>query len=217
LPYLTLMKIVDLSNSETTEPLIFPIDTDVGLLEKGHLGAIKAGLIKFIDTSLAATPRELTLDGRTRRAALLTGGLLPTVSVFDMDILYSSTSSPINRDRQIIASTELDLSHLAVLCSRNGLTVVAPARLANSSSPVLTLDSEGLAGVYLGRQPCGNVSFRDGSYVLCSVQSAVRTMFSAKRNHEHTLTRSKFFLKPQANTIFPAWQRFHTISPNPGR
>jgi predicted transcriptional regulator len=156
LPYLTSMKSVDLLDSETTNPLVFPVDTNVGLLERGHLKALKSGLVKFSDPSMDTTPTELVLDGRTRRAALLTGGLSPKVSVFDMDILFSSPGfHPVNRNHQIITSTELDLSHLAVICSRNGLTVVAPSRLGNSAADVLTLDGDGLGTVYLGRAGCG--------------------------------------------------------------
>lgn len=49
-----------------------------------------------------------------------------------------------------------DVNHLAVLCSRNDLTVVSPRRLASASAPSLTLDRDGLGAVYVGRQPCGN-------------------------------------------------------------
>lgn len=154
-PYLTSMKMVELSNSETTEPLLDPVDTDTGLLERGHFEALKAGLIKFSDETLDTIPRALDLDGRTRRAALLSGGMSQRVLVFDMDILHSIGKPIASRDHPVINASDLDLSHLAVLCSRNGLTVAAPARLANSDSPVLTLDSNALGAVYCGRQPCG--------------------------------------------------------------
>ena len=154
-PYISSMKTVDLTDSETNEPLLNPVDTNLGMLERGLFNALKSGLIKFTDEALG-TPRELELDGRTRRAALLTGGFARNVIAFDTDILYSKGIPLPRHDHGIIASHELDLSHMSILCSRNSLTVVAPARLANSSAPALTLDGSGLLAVYCGRQPCGN-------------------------------------------------------------
>lgn len=154
-PYISSMKLVDLANSETMEPMLSIVDTNLGLLERGHFEAIKSGLLKFADAGLGV-PRELELDGRTRRAALLTGGILARIISFDMDVLFSKGVSVPDREQQIIAGHELELSHLAVLCGRNGLSVVAPSRLANSSAPALTLYGNALGAVYCGRQPCGD-------------------------------------------------------------
>ncbi|KIW06114.1 uncharacterized protein PV09_03281 [Verruconis gallopava] len=155
LPYLTSLKPVTLINPETTEPLFFAVDTNVGLFEKGHLDAIKEGLIKFTDPSLGEDLTELSLDGRTRRAVLLSGGVKTKIFVFDTDFLLASgCAEDLPAQQDIIRGSEVELSQLSALCSRNNLSVVAPARLATSSSPALTLDGEGLLSCYLGRQPC---------------------------------------------------------------
>lgn len=51
-PYLTSMKIISLTNSETMENLKFPINTNIGILERGCFDALHSGIIKFANTEL---------------------------------------------------------------------------------------------------------------------------------------------------------------------
>ena len=153
--YLSSFKTVELTDAKTQQCIMNPVDTNIGLLERGFYNALKSGVLTLSDKNTDDILHELELDGRTNRATLLTGGLRPRVIAFDMNILYSRGARPPQPGDEIIASHELDFSHLSVLCSRNGLTVIAPARLATSSDPVLTLDGSGLAAVYCGREACG--------------------------------------------------------------
>jgi len=155
-PYITAMKTVSLTNGETMEAISSPADTNVGLLERGCFEALKAGIIQYADPELASVI-EIPLDGRTKRAALLSDGSAAELTVFDMNVLYA------NERFDKYASSELmfskremkDLNHLAVISSRHQLSIVSPDRLGSAPHPVVTLDRHGLGAVYLGRQACG--------------------------------------------------------------
>ncbi|KAE9993630.1 hypothetical protein EG327_004151 [Venturia inaequalis] len=160
LPYLGALKMVHLCQSETMEPIAFPVDSNLGLLEQGCFDALSSGVIEFTEAGLGPVS-ALPLDGRTKRAALLSGGHCTEVLMFDIDILYANdkytATGKMSGQSQIIDSAEMqDVNYLSVLCSRNELTVVSPRRLASASAPSLTLDRDGLGAVYVGRQPCGN-------------------------------------------------------------
>jgi ubiquitin-protein ligase/uncharacterized protein YegL len=155
-PYITAMKTVSLTNSETTEPISFPVDTNVGLLERGCFEALNAGIIQYADPELASVI-EVPLDGRTKRAALLSDGSAAEITVFDMNVLYANERFDKYANSELMFSKRemTDMNHLAVLSSRHQLSIVSPDRLGSAPHPVLTLDRHGLGAVYLGRQACG--------------------------------------------------------------
>jgi hypothetical protein len=88
-PYLASLKTVSMCQSETMEPIAFPVDSNIGLLEQGCFDALSSGLIEFTEATLGPV-FALPLDGRTKRAALLSGGHCTEVLMFDIDILYAN-------------------------------------------------------------------------------------------------------------------------------
>jgi ubiquitin-protein ligase/uncharacterized protein YegL len=157
LPYVNSMKSVSVTNSETMEPIAFPVDTSVGMMEQGCFDALKAGIIQFTEDELNQSLNKTVLDGRTKRAVLLGGGVLSTNIMFDMDIPYSSGrySNSSDESRILPAGDLTDILQHAANASLAKLQVVAPASLSSAPNPVLTLDRDGLLAVYLGRKPCG--------------------------------------------------------------
>jgi U-box domain len=155
MPYISSLKVIDLRNTFTMEPLLHPIQTPFGLVEEGYYEAFKEGGILYWKTGeqpLAALP----LDERTRRVSLLSGGLVSQLTVLDWNALKSIAGYANKGEADvIIPPRELsDLSHLSALCSRNDLSVLAPSTLPSAEAPALTLDREGLLAVYVGRAPC---------------------------------------------------------------
>jgi hypothetical protein len=155
MPYISSLKVLDLRNTFTMEPIANPIQTPFGLVEEGYYEAFKEGGILYWKTGeqpLAALP----LDERTRRVSLLCGGLISQITILDLNILNSITGYASKGDVDgIIPPRELsDLNHLSALCSRNELSVLAPSALPSAEAPALTLDREGLLAVYVGRAPC---------------------------------------------------------------
>jgi hypothetical protein len=149
MPYISSLKVLDLRNTFTTmEPIANPVQTPFGLVEEGYYEAFKEGGILYWKTGeqpLAALP----LDERTRRACLLSGGLVPELTVLDLNAL-NSIASYANKGEPdgIIPPRELsDLNHLSALCSRNELSVLPPSALPSAEAPALTLDREGLLAV----------------------------------------------------------------------
>lgn len=154
-PYLWSLKTVDLRNSETMESVGVPVLTSVGLVDEGYYNAYKEGGI--MSWCGGEEPLEaLELDSRTRRIALLFGGVAPEVTIFDSDSIRSlSRDSDLGEEAIIGAKAFSSFNHLATLCERNDFAVVPPAALQSVNGPALTLDGSGLLAVYLGRTPCG--------------------------------------------------------------
>ena len=157
LPYVSSMKSVTVTNSETMEHIAYPVDTSVGIMEQGCFDALKAGIIQFTEDELNHSLNKTVLDGRTKRAVLLGGGVLSTNTMFDMDIPYSSGRyiNASDESRIIPAGDLTNVLQHAANASTAKLQVVAPASLGSAPNPVLTLDRDGLLAVYLGRKPCG--------------------------------------------------------------
>lgn len=155
LPYIDAMKAQELRNMITMETVVAPVQTMLGLVDRGFYEAFQVGgPLKWRNqndlTTTSASDRKL------QRAALLTGGSTSQVVTFDIDT--------VSRDRRyldqgdidkIIYATEYsDLHYLATLCSQNKLGVIPPSSLPSSEKDVLTLDRQGLLAVYVGREGC---------------------------------------------------------------
>ncbi|OCL07298.1 hypothetical protein AOQ84DRAFT_342003 [Glonium stellatum] len=154
-PYMKSMKVLDLRNTFTMEPIASPIQTTDGLVEEGYYEALQdSGILNWTD-GVKLTP-SLAIDARTKRTVLLCGGVIPQVTIFDMDSLDSMTRyvDGGDVDRVIISKELTDTQHLAALCSRNKLGVLPPSTLPSAEHPALTLDREGLLAVYVGRPAC---------------------------------------------------------------
>ena len=155
-PYQTSLKTIQATDSATSEPILYPVNTDLGLLERGCFTALSRGLIRLNRSSDPSNLNELSLDDRTKRGILLGGGFRPEITVLDMDILNSSISSAAEHDiSRFVTQHELsNLNEMNILCGRNRLGVTSPSNLSAAQAPVLTLDREGLCAVYLGRLAC---------------------------------------------------------------
>lgn len=153
-PYLWSLKTIDLKSFETMEPVEVPVLTSVGLVEEGYYKAYREGGI--LSWCNGEEPLEaVRLDHQTRRIALLCGGMVPEITIFDSDSLsHLSPGRDIEVEELIKEQSFSSLNHLTTLCGRNNFAVVPPADLPSSTAPALTLDQDGLLAVYVGRTPC---------------------------------------------------------------
>jgi ubiquitin-protein ligase len=156
LSYLNLFKTVDLRDVRTNEPVIDPVQTELGLMERGSFVAFKPGGILSHssvenDDILQASP-----DPPALRAALLHGGVSPESSYYDADAIQASTSltTAVSDLHKELRNFSRDLHHLGMLCHKTGMTVIHPTSLKSASAPVLTLDRDGQLCVYVGRAAC---------------------------------------------------------------
>ncbi|KAF2789615.1 hypothetical protein K505DRAFT_341133 [Melanomma pulvis-pyrius CBS 109.77] len=154
LPYADAMKVQELRNMITMEPVSAPMQTMSGLVDRGFYDAFQGGPLRWTnDNDITATKLS---DRKLQRVALLTGGQESQVVAFDIDT--------VNRGRRyldggdvdkVISATEYsDLHYLGSLCSQNKLGVLPPSSLPSADKNVLTLDRQGLLAVYVGRQSC---------------------------------------------------------------
>ena len=181
LPYQTSLKTIQATDEVTSEPILYPVNTNLGLLERGCFNALRQGLIKLDPDTEFSELTELALDNRTKRGILLGGGLQPEITVLDMDVLNSSISSAAEHDiYRFITRRELaNLNQMNISCGRNRLGVTSPSALKSTQAHTLTLDRDGLCAVYLGRQPCSPdpatdfVLFRPTKRGDCTVDPAI--------------------------------------------
>jgi hypothetical protein len=154
-PYLLSLRTIDLKNGGTMETISRPIQTTVGLVEKGYFDAVKDdGILGWSNGNHCIS--EIDLDKQIRRIALLCGGRVSQVTIYDLDSLNMTCRYGNLEDvEQLVESPSVaDLQHFAALCARNKLSVLPPSALPTSEAPALTLDREGLVAVYVGRPPC---------------------------------------------------------------
>jgi hypothetical protein len=156
LPYLNLLKTVDLRDVRTNEPVIDPVQTELGMMERGSFVAFKlGGTLSHSsvedDDILQASP-----DPPALRAALLNSGVSPESSYHDVDAIQASTSltTAVGDLHKEMRTFSKDLHHLGMPCHKTGMTVIHPISLKSASAPVLTLDRDGQLCVYVGRAAC---------------------------------------------------------------
>ncbi|KAF2866573.1 hypothetical protein BDV95DRAFT_203345 [Massariosphaeria phaeospora] len=152
LNYVDSIRTLELRNMITMEPVVAPVQTISGLVDRGFYQAFtRDGILRFTngtDTTMATIDRQLS------RAAWLSGGVKLQVVRFDIDAA-NNARYPATVKEVITAAELADLHHLVTLCSRNNLGVLLPSSLHSAEAPVLTLDRDGLLAVYVGRQACG--------------------------------------------------------------
>lgn len=154
LPYTDSMKVLDLRNTFTMDPIFNAIQTNFGIVEKGYFEALKTeGIIHW---KAGGEPLSLLpIEAQTKRVAYLCSGLVPEITIFDMDHFNSFSRYSNNPNADMFTSHELlDLNHLSILCSRNNFSVLSPSTLPSAQAPALTLDREGNLAVYVGRAAC---------------------------------------------------------------
>ncbi|KAG4437405.1 hypothetical protein IFR05_007130 [Cadophora sp. M221] len=155
MPYISSMRVLDLRNTFTMESIIRPVQTSFGLVEQGYYDAFKVGGPLYLKTGELPVD-SIPLDHHVKRIALLSGGAVAQIVVFDLNRL-SSTSGYAGKGGMnfVIPARELcDLNYLSAVCSRHNLSVLPPAALASADSPALTMDRTGALSVYIGRLPC---------------------------------------------------------------
>jgi hypothetical protein len=154
-PYLLSLRTIDLKDGETMENISSPTQTTRGLVESGYFDAVKeGGILGWSNGNQLLS--EIDLDKQIKRIALLSGGKVSQVTIFDIDSL-NQTSGYGRSDEieQFIERPSIsDLQLLATLCARNKFSVLPPLALPTSEAPALTLDRQGLVAVYVGRPPC---------------------------------------------------------------
>jgi len=141
MPYLNSMRTIDLRDTDTMEFVIKPVTTTTGLVETGHFDALKPdGILTAASSDLALT--SLETDCRTKRAALLNGGRMAELVVFDADSLRSQYryKDKGNLEKVMLAQEFSDTNHLSVLCTRANFVVLKPSNLTSAEPPALTLD-----------------------------------------------------------------------------
>ncbi|KAJ4303176.1 hypothetical protein N0V90_002069 [Kalmusia sp. IMI 367209] len=156
LPYVGSLKVHELRNLITMEPVISPVQTTSGLVDQDFFDAFDAGgLLRWSNENnnglVMASERPVV------RACLLSGGIKTQVISFDIDAVNSDHRYADCGDvTKVISPAEFsDLAYLAGLCGRNKVGVIHPSALPSANPPVLTLDRAGLLAVYVGRQACG--------------------------------------------------------------
>ena len=164
LPYIRSMHKVTLVNTETMENIVSPVNTTIGIMEKGLYEALVSGSLVLPNPMFGSSLRATTVNDLTSRAALLTGGSKKVAVMFDLDGLFSDfpySTDGTKRGRMAANSQISDLVTHAAVAAHAGLAVTPPARLGSTTAPALTLDRDGLATVYVGRQGCGGAPGAD--------------------------------------------------------
>lgn len=156
LPYLHLFRTVDVREIRTNEHIIDPVQTNLGLMEKGCFDAFKPGGILSESGAEDVEILSVSTDPGALRAALLNGGAAPELSYYDTDAIQASLSvGPASSHiLEEVQSFSRDLPYLGRLCDKNGMTVIHPTSLKAASARSLTLDRDSYLCVYVGRAAC---------------------------------------------------------------
>lgn len=156
LPYLASFKTIDMKDFQTAEPVIDPVQTISGVLERSLFEAFNPGGV-LCTSHLQPRLAEVDILPSTRRHTLLAGGVSGDVTIFDTRRLALDYRYPDTGDIEAgIDTNELSqLSHLAEVAARNQLSVHSPAQLASAVAPCLTFDRAAHLAVYTGQQACG--------------------------------------------------------------
>jgi ubiquitin-protein ligase len=156
LPYLKHFKTVDLRDVRTNEIVLDPVQTDLGLMERGSFDAFKpGGILGETDPGNGTNPSD-NPDHRALRATILNGGCASESSYYDTDNLEAALTANHGTLKLLGVLQEFsrNLPDLAGMCHKTSMTVVHPRSLKTATAPVLTLDRDGSLSVYVGRAAC---------------------------------------------------------------
>lgn len=156
LPYLNLFKTIDCRDMRTNDTIIDPVQTDLGLMEKGCFDAFKPGGALSHSGRGNIDVSSDNADLPMLRAAVLNGGVAPESSYYDTDAVQACLSNSNVSDDLIkeLRDHSKDLSYLGMLCHKTSIPVIHPTALKSASAPALTLDRDGYLCVYVGRAAC---------------------------------------------------------------
>jgi hypothetical protein len=154
-PYLGALQVVEALDCITNEPLMEPVLTEFGVVEKALFDAFATAGILALSTMQPNLSRG-NVDASLYRRAMLGGGTRPNVSAFCRDSLVSNYTYADNGSMaHFMDESELhELHYLAELCGRNKLAVHRPSQLTSAVAPCLTFDRNAHVAVYLGEQGC---------------------------------------------------------------
>lgn len=165
--YLDAMKVIELVDAETFQPLANPVVTNIGLLEAGYFDALSEGMLKGLGNVARRTPNDEEL--KILKLVQRTGGTMSRITIFETDILQLIRAGQLKDPNagDSIATTDsaafgcqrvlnFNFKELCLQSSMGTFAVVPPMHLRSASvqAPALTLDGEGLLAVYVGRPPC---------------------------------------------------------------
>lgn len=155
-PYLDLFKTVDLRDVRTNEFIVDPIQTDLGLMERGCYNAFKRGGILSQPGAEDVDILSSSPDLPALRAATSNSGVGPEASYYETNTIRASLSiKDLNKNvLEELRGFSRDLRYLGMLSDRSGMNVVHPTSLKSAKAPVLTLDRDGYLCVYVGRAAC---------------------------------------------------------------
>lgn len=158
IPYMSsALKFVDFENKETKERMIFPCETDIGMIDRAWCEALrKKGPLRLRGEFVLG--EIVPWSGIDGRVTILSGGLIQETYVLDITRIskrYSESATTTYEFDVDLHENELtDLSYLATLAVRNNMNVVDPIVLRKTKAPALTLDGDGLLAVFVQRPPC---------------------------------------------------------------
>jgi ubiquitin-protein ligase len=154
-PYLGALQTIETRDSVTNEPIMDPILTEVGIVERAYFDAFSpAGLLA--SNTMQSALSQGDVESTTVRRAILGGGARAEVQVLCHDLLIANyTYADGGNIAHVIDESELhDLQYLAELCGRNKLSVHKPSQLTSAVPLCLTFDRNAHLAVYLGEQGC---------------------------------------------------------------
>jgi ubiquitin-protein ligase len=152
-PYLSALQVVETRDSVTNEPVMEPVTTEAGIVEKAYFDAFSQAGILSSNTMQSALSQG-QVERTTIRRAMLGGGARAEIQVLCHDLLVANyTYADGGNIAHVMDESELhDLQYLAELCGRNKLSVHRPSQLTSAVAPRLTFDRNAHLAVYLGEQ-----------------------------------------------------------------
>ena len=153
--YLGALQDIELRDNVTNEPVMEPVVTETGIVERAYFDAFSSAGFLSSNTMQPALSQGHIESAVTRRA-MLGGGARSEVLVFCRDLLIANYTYPDGGNiANVMDESELiELQHLAELCGRNKLSVHRPSQLTSTVAPCLAFDRNAHVAVYLGEQGC---------------------------------------------------------------
>lgn len=153
--YVSAHRTVDLRDAKTLEPVIEPVLTNLGLVNKGVFDALSLSNVMQSSPLCYLTDCSRDDPGRVR-VALLYGGVALEAPYYEADAMGAAFEqyAAVQSHSLELKSLSSDIVYLASLCEETKLVVVAPRQLSNAHAPCLTLDRYGNMAVYTGRAAC---------------------------------------------------------------
>ncbi|KAM0701315.1 hypothetical protein Q7P35_011676 [Cladosporium inversicolor] len=154
-PYLSALQTIEARDSVTNEPIIEPVLTEMGYVERAYFDAFSpAGILSA--STVQPTLSQGDVESTMFRRAMLGGGSRAEIPVLCRDLLIAdSTYADGGVMARVMDESELhELHYFAELCGRNKLAVHRPSQLTSAVAPCLTFDRDAHVAVYLGEQGC---------------------------------------------------------------